>query len=105
MTLESHHSAMHAPIRREQMHRIDPPARCSGGSCRQGRAKCETPEACCTPLDDSDDMASLTKAIALAVLLPLTLVIAAGGGSWLFTVFMDWAAPYWPLAANALGAL
>ncbi len=86
MTPEGH------PIAREQMHRIadlDPPRRhaCSGGSCRQGRSRCETPEACCTPIDD-DDLGSVAKAIAIAVLLPLTLVLAAGGGAWLLTVLL-----------------
>ena len=86
MSTEGHREAMAPPIPRDRLHRIDSMPRCSGGSCRQGRSRCETPEACCTPIDD--DLGSVAKAIAIAVLLPLTLVLAAGGGAWLLTVLL-----------------
>jgi hypothetical protein len=63
MTIESHKAAMSAPIQREAMHR---PA-CSGGSCRQGRARCETPLACGTPIDDDDEMSPAAKAIVIFI--------------------------------------
>lgn len=74
----------HRNIPRERMHRIAEieggflpreQARCSGGSCRQGRAKCETPEACCTPVDD--DMSDTSKALVIAASLAVALMALA----------------------------
>ena len=85
MTLESHRAAMSAPIQRE---RIDP------------AEKADTP-----PYTTDDIFIAFAKAIGMLALAIVSAIMVAGGGAWLFTTFMDWAAPYWPLMANALGAL
>lgn len=46
MSTEGHAESMQAPILRQ---------RCTGGSCKQGRYPCATPEACYTPVDEAED--------------------------------------------------
>lgn len=71
---------LYAPLR-------TPRPACTSNACGQDSRRCKTRQACELPIDD--DLGSVAKAIALAVLLPLTLVIAAGGGAWLLTVLLD----------------
>lgn len=76
MSTEGHTEAMQAAIPRERMHRIadiEPRPACSGGSCKQGRARCETPEACITPVDD-DEMTDTSKALVIAASLAVALI-------------------------------
>jgi hypothetical protein len=63
MTLESHKSAMSAPIQREAMHR---PA-CTS-NCDQGRKPCPCPYSCQVPVDD-DEMSPAAKAIVIFIFL------------------------------------
>jgi hypothetical protein len=78
------------PITAADMHRI---VHCSGGSCKQGRAKCETPLVCHSPLDDdAQQMQDLTWALLSAtVFLGLT------------SAFAYWCWTNWPLLKLAFG--
>lgn len=42
---------------------------CSGGSCRQGRSKCETPSACEVPIDEVGGIVDLCWVIFAVALL------------------------------------
>ena len=83
---------------------------CSGGSCRQGRDSCATPEACEMQIDFAGDEPSefldFTADMAAAgklVLIWLLVVIACGLAAYLIAAGIDAIEPHWAVAVAMLG--
>ena len=97
MSEAGHHEAMHRAIA-DSSPSLDDSA--IGYWPRETADKSDTP-----PYTTDDIFVAFAKAFFIFWLAIVSAIMVAGGGAWLFTTFMDWAAPYWPLMANALGAL
>jgi hypothetical protein len=86
MSIEGHSESMSAPILRQQ---------CTGGSCRQGREKCLTPEACYVPIDD-EPVSRVAIALGWFVVWFFTIAVACGGAAWAGMALLEWLEPHWP---------